>query len=95
MRNRALKMGIDQYNKALELNPNRFDLWRKLLYLYYDAKRWEVLRKTAEQTVRIFPFKQEPFYLGAVALNQLNEYALAESFARQGLMAVVDDRVLE
>jgi len=95
LRNRALKMGIDQYNKALELNPNRFDLWRKLLYFYYDAKRWEVLRKTAEQTVRIFPFKPEPFYLGAVALNQLNEYALAESFARQGLMAVVDDRVLE
>ena len=95
LRNRELNMGIDKYNKALELNPNRYDLWQKLLYFYYDNKRWEALRISAQKTVRIFPLKPEPFYLGAVALNQLNEYTLAESFARQGLMALVDDRILE
>ena len=95
LRNRELNMGIERYNKALELNPNRYDLWQKLLYFYYDTKRWEALRISAQKTVRIFPLKPEPFYLGAVALNQLNEYALAENFARQGLMAVVDDRILE
>jgi len=87
--------GINKYTRALELNPGRFDLWEKTLYYYYDSKQWQALKKTAEQTVRTFPLRPEPFYLGAVAYNQQEDYISAESFARQGLLSVIDDRVLE
>ena len=90
-----LVKAIDKYTRALELNPGRFDLWQKTLYYYYDSKQWQALKKTAEQTVRTFPLRPEPFYLGAVAYNQQEDYISAESFARQGLLSVIDDRILE
>lgn len=86
---------LDFYNRAVELNPSRYDVWEKLLYFYYDNQKWERLKKASESTVRLFPLKSEPYYLGAVALNQLKENQEAISFAQQGLMTIIDDRVLQ
>ena len=86
---------LDFYNRAVELNPSRYDVWEKLLYFYYDNQKWERLKKASESTVRAFPLKSEPYYLGAVALNQLKENQEAISFAQQGLMTIIDDRVLQ
>ena len=86
---------LDFYNRAVELNPSRYDVWEKLLYFYYDNQKWERLKKSSESTVRAFPLKSEPYYLGAVALNQLKENQEAISFAQQGLMTIIDDRVLQ
>lgn len=86
---------LDFYNRAVELNPSRYDVWEKLLYFYYDNQKWERLKKASESTVRVFPLKSEPYYLGAVALNQLKENQEAISFAQQGLMTIIDDRVLQ
>lgn len=89
------KTGLTYYNRAVDVNPNRYDIWEKLLYFYYDNQQWTLLKRVSESTVRAYPLKSEPFYLGAVALNQLREFQAAISFVQQGLMTIIDNGVLQ
>lgn len=90
-----LQKAINNYQEAVKINPSRFDLWQKLIYLHYDAKQWELLETTAESTVRTFPLKPSPYYFGSVACNQLEKYSRASELVEQGLILIVEDRVLE
>jgi tetratricopeptide (TPR) repeat protein len=92
---KLLQKAIIKYNEAVKINPNRFDLWQKLLYLHYDAKQWELLESVAESTVRIFPLKPAPYYFGSVACNQLENYQRASELVDQGLVLIMEDLVLE
>ena len=92
---KLLEKAIKKYHEAVEINPNRFDLWQKLLYLHYDAKQWDLLESTSRSTVRVFPLKPAPNYFGSVACNQLNKHQLASDFVDQGLLLIMDDPVLE
>ncbi len=90
-----LKKAIKKYHEALEINPSRFDLWQKLLYLHYDKKQWDLLESTAKSTIRIYPLNPAPYYFGSVACNQLNKHQLASDFVDQGLILIMEDPVLE
>ena len=90
-----LQKAINNYYEAVKVNPSRFDLWQKLLYLHYDEKQWELLESTVESTVRTFPLKPTPYYFGAVASNQLEKYSRASALVEEGLMLIIDDPVLE
>ena len=90
-----LQKAVKKYHKAVEINPSRFDLWQKLLYLHYDAKQWDLLESTSRSTVRVFPLKPAPYYFGSVACNQLNKYQLALDFVDQGLLLIMEDPILE
>ena len=91
----SLQKAINNYHEAVKVNPSRYDLWQKLLYIHYDAKQWELLESAVESTVRIFPLKPVPYYFGSVASNQLEKYSRASALVEQGLMLVMEDRVLE
>ena len=90
-----LVLGVEYYTNAVEFNPNRYDIWQKLLYVYYDSKSWSQLKEASDKTVRLFPLNPEPYYLGSVAYNQLRSFQNAEQFVRQGLMAVVENPILK
>lgn len=90
-----LQKAINNYHDAVKVNPSRFDLWQKLLYLHYDAKQWVLLESTAESTLRTFPLKPAPYYFGSVACNQLEKYSRASELVEQGLILIIEDRVLE
>ena len=90
-----LQKATNNYHEAVKVNPSRFDLWQKLLYLHYDAKQWDLLESTAESTVRAFPLKPAPYYFGSVACNQLEKYLRASELVEQGLILIIEDRVLE
>lgn len=90
-----LVLGVEYYTNAVEFNPNRYDIWQKLLYVYYDSKSWIQLKEASDKTVRLFPLNPEPYYLGSVAYNQLRSFQNAEQFVRQGLMAVVENPILK
>ena len=90
-----LQKAVKKYHKAVEINPSRFDLWQKLLYLHYDAKQLDLLESTSRSTVRVFPLKPAPYYFGSVACNQLNKYQLALDFVDQGLLLIMEDPILE
>ena len=90
-----LQKATNNYHEAVKVNPSRFDLLQKLLYLHYDAKQWELLESTAESTVRAFPLKPAPYYFGSVACNQLEKYIRASELVEQGLVLILEDRVLE
>ena len=92
---KALQESIINYGEALKINPNRFDLWQKLMYMHYDAKHWERLRSVAEATTRTFPLKPESYYFGSAACNQLEKYKRASELVDIGLSFIIDDPVLE
>ena len=92
---KALQESIINYGEALKINPNRFDLWQKLMYMHYDAKHWERLRSVAEAATRNFPLKPESYYFGSVACNQLEKYKRASELVDIGLSFIIDDPVLE
>ena len=92
---KALQESIINYGEALKINPNRFDLWQKLMYMHYDAKHWERLRSVAEAATRNFPLKPESYYFGSAACNQLEKYKRASELVDIGLSFIIDDPVLE
>ena len=92
---KALQESIINYGEALKINPNRFDLWQKLMYMHYDAKHWERLRSVAEDATRNFPLKPESYYFGSVACNQLEKYKRASELVDIGLSFIIDEPILE
>ena len=45
--------------------------------------------------MRAFPLKPAAYYFGSVACNQLEKYLRASELVDQGLILIIEDRVLE
>ena len=81
--------------KALEIEPNDYTLWERVLFIDNDLQDWDGLYKHSLQTVELFPNQAQVYFLNAVACIQLEKYKETISISDEGSVYVIDNPQLE
>jgi len=64
----------EQLIKAVEIEPNDYTSWERILYIDNDLHDWEGLYEYSKKTIELFPSQSQPYLLNALACLQLEKY---------------------
>jgi tetratricopeptide (TPR) repeat protein len=81
--------------KALEVQPNDYMLWERVLFIDNDLQEWENLHRHSTEAMELFPNQPQVYFLNAIASLQLANYEEALTVADEGLMYVIDNKRME
>jgi tetratricopeptide (TPR) repeat protein len=65
---------IEQYKKALSIDPSRFNVWQRLLFTYTDKKDADSLIRYSEKAMRFFPNHAVVHYLNGIGHYNKKEF---------------------
>ncbi len=80
---------------ALQMEPNDYLLWERVLFIDNDLQEWENLQKHSNQAMELFPNQPQVYFLNAIATVQLEKYDETIAISDEGLMYVVDNIKME
>ena len=80
---------------ALEIEPNDYMLWERVLFIDNDLQEWDNLRSHSSKAMELFPNQPQVYFLNAIANVQLEKYGDAIAITDEGLMYVVDNKRME
>lgn len=86
---------LSYYKKALEDQPNNFELYQKVLVLQLSLERYDEALQTAEEALEVFPAQAVFYYHKARSLRGLTQYEQAISVIKEGLEYVFETSPLE
>ncbi len=67
----------EQYKKAIAIDPGRFNVWQRLMFLYTDRKDADSLIRYSEKAMRYFPNQGMVHYLNGIGHYNKKEYPVA------------------
>lgn len=88
-------LAVDYFEKALESGKGDFNLYRNVLELQLESKKYQAARDLSEQAIERFPTQALLYLINATALNQLESFREAGDMLNYGLDFVIDDLKLE
>jgi pentatricopeptide repeat protein len=81
--NNRLSEAADQYKKAIALNPNSFETWRNLLFLYTRPSDADSLIKWSEKAARLYPQQaMVHYFIGIGNFHKKNFPSAIKAFNR-------------
>ena len=81
--------------KALDIQPNDYMMWERVLLIDNDLQDWEGLYKHSKETIELFPNQPQGYLLNAVATIQLEKFEETITVAEEGIDFIVDNPQLE
>jgi len=81
--------------KALDINPNDYMMWERVLFIDNDLQDWDGLYKHSKQTIELFPNQPQGYLLHAVATIQLEKYEETITVSEEGMDFIVENPQLE
>jgi tetratricopeptide (TPR) repeat protein len=81
--------------KALELNPNDYQMWEHIMFLDNDLQEWDLLYDDSKKTIELFPNQPQGYLLHAVACIQLEKYDETITVTDDGLDFIIDNPPLK
>ncbi len=81
--------------KALNINPNSYELWEQLIILDNQMNDYVQMDKTSSEAISLFPTQPFLYMLNAVANIQMKEYEKAINMLETGELYLVDNKRLE
>jgi len=94
-KNDEIDLAIESYKKAVESDPNLYEIWNQVLLLEYQNKKWNALLVDSENCLTLYPIQPLPYFTAGIALIQNRKYSEAESRLQEALDLVVNDVTLE
>jgi tetratricopeptide (TPR) repeat protein len=94
-KNNQIDLAIEAYKKAVESDPNLYEIWNQVLLLEYQNKKWEALLTDSEKCLALYPIQPLPYFTAGIALIQNKKYAEAEARLQEALDLIVADVTLE
>jgi len=64
----------EQLIKAVEIDPNNYEIWERILFIDNDLQDWDGLYQYSKKTIELFPSQSQPYLLNALACLQLEKY---------------------
>jgi len=86
---------LENFEAALQLEPNNFGVLRNVMLLYLDVKNYELALNKSSQSLEKFPAQPLFYLIKGVALNELNQPENAIETLEMGLDYVIDDTKIE
>jgi len=81
--------------KALEIQPNDYMLWERVLYIDNDLQDWNGLYNHSKKTIELFPNQPQGYFMNALACVQLEKFDETITIVEEGLDYVIDNPQLK
>lgn len=85
---------IDQYQKVVEINPDSFDSWQRLLHLQYQVDDYKKMYENGNKALELFPAQPTIYLLAGIAAYETAHFEQAEEWLYYGKGLVIDDHEL-
>jgi tetratricopeptide (TPR) repeat protein len=95
LRNNKLAEGREVLLKALELEPNDYMIWERVLFIDNDLQDWKGLYGHSTKAIELFPNQPNVYLLKSVACIQLEKYDETIAVIDEGMDFVVDNPQLK
>lgn len=90
-RDRKLEEARTQYRKAIELDKEKYALWKQLLLLDSELNDFPSMEKESKETIELFPNQALPYFFNGVSNIQLKNYKTAIDVLSEGVEFVLND----
>ena len=77
LENDSTARAVEQFKKALAIDPARFNVWQRLMFTYTDRKDADSLIKYSEKAMRYFPNQAMVHYLNGIGHFNKKSYPAA------------------
>lgn len=81
--------------KSLEIEPNDYMVWERVMYIDNDLQQWDALYEHTSQIIELFPNQPQGYFFNAIATVQLEKYDETIDIVEEGLDFVVQNPQLE
>ncbi|WJJ97126.1 tetratricopeptide repeat protein [Algibacter luteus] len=86
---------LEQFEEALKLEPNNFEVLKNTLLLYIDLKKFDLAKVESNKALESFPSQPLLYLINGVSLNELNQPKDALEVLETGLDYLIDDTKME
>lgn len=88
-------IAIESYKKAVNCDPNLYQIWTEIISLEYENEQWDSLFVDSEKSLSYFPTQPLVYFFCGVAANKLASFDNAIERLNTGLDFIVNDVSLE
>ena len=82
----------EQLIKAVEIDPNNYEVWERILFIDNDLQDWERLYEYSKKAIGFFPDQPQSYLLNAFSCIQLEKYDEAILIIDEGLDYIIDNK---
>ncbi|WP_298550591.1 tetratricopeptide repeat protein [uncultured Algibacter sp.] len=86
---------LENFEAALNLEPNNFGVLRNVLLLYIDLKKYDLAKEKSGEALEIYPSQPILYLINGVTLNELNLPKESLESLETGLDYIIDDTKME
>lgn len=86
---------VSCYEKALEFDPNNFNIIRNLALLYLETNEFDTASKFTNKQIDVYPSQPILYLVNGKAKRQLNKLEKATDYLMTGLDYVIDNSELQ
>ena len=86
---------VSCYEKALEFDPNNFNITRNLALLYLETNEFDTASKFTNKQIDVYPSQPILYLVNGKAKRQLNKLEKATDYLMMGLDYVIDNSELQ
>lgn len=95
LKENKLKEGREQLLKALDLNPNDYMVWERVMFIDNDLQEWDALYEHTEKIIELFPNQPQGYFFKAIACVQLEKFDETIEIVEEGMDYVIENPQLE
>jgi len=86
---------LENFEAALKLEPNNFEVLRNIILLYIDLKKFDLAKEKSGDALEIYPSQPLLYLINGVALNEMNKPKEALESLETGLDYIIEDTKME
>ncbi|WP_295985730.1 tetratricopeptide repeat protein [uncultured Algibacter sp.] len=86
---------LENFEAALKLEPNNFEVLRNIILLYIDLKKFDLAKEKSGYALEIYPSQPLLYLINGVALNEMNKPKEALESLETGLDYIIEDTKME
>nr|WP_319998466.1 tetratricopeptide repeat protein [uncultured Draconibacterium sp.] len=95
LKENKLAEGREALLKAVEIEPNDYMVWERIMYIDNDLQQWDKLYEHTGQIIELFPNQPQGYFFKTIACVQLEKFDETIELCKEGLDYVVDNPQLE
>ncbi|WP_319230652.1 tetratricopeptide repeat protein [Draconibacterium orientale] len=95
LKENKLAEGREALLKAIEIEPNDYMIWERIMYIDNDLQQWDKLYEHTGQIIELFPNQPQGYFFKAIACVQLEKFDETIELSEEGMDYVVENPQLE
>ncbi|MFH1319051.1 MAG: tetratricopeptide repeat protein [Bacteroidota bacterium] len=92
--NKQLEDARDQFRLAVDLEKDKFVIWRHLLGIESELQDYESMLKESKEAIELFPNQAILYLFNGIAYVRLKKYQEALEVLNSGIEIIADDKLL-